>query len=110
MDIKKILNGIITFSGLVIGGYGLVKGISSIEPSKYSPEWIRKLSNTEWKIQRDIVQQKFNSPEYDIDTRNKFKLILDLFDKIKSERDWTGKTPSGPAYHREHGYGLYKKN
>ena len=31
-----------------------------------------------------------------------------LFDKVKSDRDWAGLKPQGPAYHREHGFNLYK--
>ena len=41
--------------------------------------------------------------EYNI---NRDALANDLFDKIKSERDWAGQTPRGPAFHREHGWYL----
>ncbi len=48
----------------------------------------------------------FCSPKYDDSSRDGFKRILDLFDKVKSERDWAGKKPQGPAFKREHGWYL----
>ena len=34
--------------------------------------------------------------------------LMQLLDKKISEREWAGKIPTGPSYHREHGYNLYK--
>jgi len=48
------------------------------------------------------------NPEYDVDSRENFRRILGLFDKVKSARDWAGKTPTGPAFHREHGWYINK--
>lgn len=100
---KKI---VITLCGIAAGGIGLCTFVAKKEPSKYSLEWIKKLTDSQWETEREIVRQKFCSPEYDTDLRVKFKAILDLFDKVKSDRDWAGKTPKGPAFHREHGWYL----
>ena len=40
--------------------------------------------------------------------RTNFKRILDLFDKVKSEKAWVGMKLQGPVLHHEHGYHLYK--
>jgi hypothetical protein len=34
--------------------------------------------------------------------------LMSRLDKKISNLEWSGKTPSGPAYHREHGFNLYK--
>ena len=106
MDKKRIINGILIFSGIVFGSYGLYKGISSREPVKYSLDWISRLTDQEWENEREIVRQKFCCPEYSTEVREDFKRILNLFDKVKSERDWAGKKPQGPAFRREHGWYL----
>ena len=93
--------------GLVIGGKLLHNAINRC-PQKYSLEWIKSLSDDEWKREREIVRQNFCNPKFDNSTRISFQNILRLFDKIKSEKDWAGKTPSGPAFHREHGWYISK--
>lgn len=77
-------------------------------PSKYSPEWIKQLSDRDWEVEREIIRKKFCNPQYRNSERNYFQIILNLFDKVKSEKDWAGVKPQGPAYHREHGFNLYK--
>lgn len=94
--------------GLAVVGYGIYKGFANKEPSKYSLEWIKKLTDKEWDTEREIIRQKFCNPQYDDAVRIDFQNLLRLFDKVKSDRDWAGITPHGPAYHREHGYNLYK--
>lgn len=79
-----------------------------IKPPKYSLNWIKLLTDSEWAAEREIVRQQYTNPKLDIDFRSKLWNILYLFDKVKSERDWAGKTPHGPAFHREHGFNLYK--
>ena len=34
--------------------------------------------------------------------------MISILDNEIRKRDWAGKVPAGPAYHREHGYNLYK--
>lgn len=93
--------------GSLMAFLGVVKGVSQ-EPSKYSLEWIKRLSDVEWKKEREIIWQNYCNLQYDEDTRSEFRNLLRLFDKVKNDRDWDGMKPKGPAYHREHGYNLYK--
>ena len=100
----------VILSGIVLCGLGLYKGVIAKEPVKYSLEWIKELSDAEWLEERKIVQKIFRSPEYNDEIRLDAKKVLGLFDKVKSDRDWAGKVPRGPVYHREHGFNLYKKD
>lgn len=93
----------------ILGGYGLYKIIGK-EPVKYSLEWIKGLSDIQWENERQIIQDQYRNPKYDIPFRENCKRILELFDKVKSDKDWAGRKPQGPSYHREHGYGLFKKD
>ena len=102
---NKIVTAIAIVGGLMLGGLGLY-GLANKEPVKYSLEWIKRLSPEQWAFEREIVRQKFCSSEYSEKMRIVFQNILSLFDKVKSERDWTGKIPQGPAFHREHGWYL----
>ena len=104
---KKIIKGLCILGGLAVGVYGLYKGVVNKEPIKYSLDWIKKLSEHQWETEREKVRLMFCSPKYDDASRNRFKTILDLFDKVKSDRDWAGMVPSGPAVHREHGWYLF---
>lgn len=96
----------LVLGGLAVGGATLYAVCVNGEPSKYSSAWIKKLTDTQWEVEREQVRQMFCSPKYDDASRDGFKRILDLFDKIKSERDWAGQNPCGPAFHREHGWYL----
>ena len=104
-NIEKIIAG-----ALVIGVAAAYKYFSNREYPKYSYEWIKQLSDHDWEIEREIVRKKYCSPEYDTPTKVDFKRILDLFDKVRSNKIWDGKPMRGPAYHREHGFNLYKKD
>ena len=110
--------------GKIIGGIGSLIGAiallllsqSARDPEtaeedvheKDSDEWIRRLSDQDWETEREKIRKKFCDPDYDIQTRDNFKGVLDRFDKIKSERDWKGEKPTPPSYSREHGHNLYK--
>lgn len=102
--IKKVAAGI----GCLAIVTGLFIRISNRKPAKYSYNWIKSLTDKEWEDERKIIWQKYSNPEYDIDSRMRFWDLLELFDKVKSDRDWAGIKPQGPSYHREHGYNLYK--
>lgn len=106
MDKKVKKKLMFCLSGLVVGGYGMYKGFINKEPLKYSLAWIKDLTDSEWDTEREIVRQMFCSPKYDDSLSIKFQNILYLFDKVKNERDWEGKKPQGPAFHREHGWYL----
>lgn len=104
----KISKYILGLGGLAVAGLGVYIGLSNKEHSKYSLEWIKKLTDKDWESEREIIHQKFCNPKYDESTRISFHNFLRLFDKVKSDRDWAGIKPQGPAYHREHGFNLYK--
>ena len=104
---REISKYIIGIGGLAVAGLGIYLGLPK-EPSKYSFEWIKKLTDKDWEIEREIVRQNMLNPKYDESKRINFQKLLDVFDKVKSDRDWAGKKPQGPAYHREHGFNLYK--
>lgn len=104
---RKISKYILGMGSLAVAGLGVYVGLSK-EPAKYSLEWIKKLSDKDWESEREIIRQKFCNPKYNESTRIGFQNLLNLFDKVKSDRDWAGKKPQGPVYHREHGYNLYK--
>lgn len=104
----KISKYILGIGSLAVAGLGVYIGLSNKESSKYSLEWIKKLSDKNWEIEREIIRQKFCNPKYDESTRICFQNLLRLFDKVKRDRDWAGIKPQGPAYQREHGFNLYK--
>lgn len=104
----KINKLILGLGSLAVVAFGAYKSFSNKEASKYSIEWIKKLTDKEWETEREIIQQKFCNPSHDDDTRIGFQNLIRLFDKVKSDRDWAGLKPQGPAYHREHGYNLFK--
>ena len=101
---KQLICAGIGITGLVGTG---IAGTRNKGPVKYSMAWIKGLSDSQWEIERQIVQDKYLDQRYDIPFRVDCKRILDLFDRVKSDRDWAGKIPRGPAYHREHA-GIYK--
>ena len=57
----------------------------------------RKNIHSEWK--QHTINDKYRSSLWD---------LMKFLDKKISECEWAGETPTGPAYHREHGYNLYK--
>ena len=77
-------------------------------PPKYSEKWIENLTSEEWRNEREKIQQLFLNPKLDFDIREQYHNLLRVFDKVKSKKDWAGEIPHGPAYHREHGFNLYK--
>ena len=103
---KRILLAIVGTIGL---GYLFYKGIGK-NPDKYSLEWIKNLSDDQWRKEREFVQDQFRNPQLDTPFRENCKRILNLFDEVKSMRDWAGEIPKGPTYSREHGRSLYKKD
>ena len=91
-----------------VAALGVYKVLSKKEPLKYSFEWIKKLTDKEWKKEREIIRQKYCNTKHDDAAGIRFENLLMLFDKVKSDRDRAGIKPQGPAYHREYGYNLYK--
>lgn len=110
MDIKKHLKWIIP---VVVLGTGIGAGIvvvcvlsKNTEPIKYSAEWIRKLSDQAWEIEREKVRLRYCSPSSK-EEGVQMHSILRLFDSIRREKlpEYNG---SIYPYQREHGWNLYK--
>lgn len=100
---KSIIGGLLSVVAVGVCAYW---GLSNRGPAKYSFEWIKNLTDVEWETEREIVRQNYCNPKFDMSTRSNFHNLLRLFDKVKSDRDWSGQEPRGPAYHREHGWYL----
>jgi hypothetical protein len=103
--VRRVICGL---GSLAVVSFVIYKGLANKEYPKHSLEWITKLTDREWETEREIIRQKFCNPKYDDSTRIGFQNLLRLFDKVKSNGDWAGIKPQGVAYHREHGYNLYK--
>lgn len=101
---------LILFAGIGIAAVVGVKGLVPKEPPKHSLEWIRNLSDSEWETERKKVLDDLRNPELDDLFRENCRRILDLFDKVKSARDWAGETPRGPANRPENGWYLLNKD
>ena len=95
--VDKVHKFICGLGSLAIVSFGIYKGFTNKEPFKYSLEWIGKLMDKEWEIEREIIRQEFCNPKYDESTRIRFQNILRLFDKVKSDRAWAGIKPQGSA-------------
>lgn len=107
MDITKISKLFLGAGVLLIGVFGISE-YSAKHPEKYSLKWIKSLSDEEWDKEREILRKMCTNPKYDDNSRIRYGKILDLFDRVKSDRNWEGKIPQPPKYHREHGFNLYK--
>ena len=104
---NKGIKGFVAIAGLMIAGK-LIKKVVNMPPPKYSIPWIRGLSDDEWAREREIVRQKSCDSSLSLGAITEWENLRNLFDKIKSEKDWAGRTPAAPSYPREHGHNLYK--
>jgi len=102
---NKVVKGILVFAGLIVGEE-LIRKWVNMPPEKYSLEWIKGLTDSEWEKEREIVRQNSINSKLSLSEITRWENLRHLFDKVKSERDWAGKTPQGPAVHREHGWYL----
>ena len=73
-----------------------------------SERWFNKADLEELQEARKLVHSDLMNPELDIEHRANCHDLLLKFDQKIGEKEWAGRKPQGPAYHREHGYGLYK--
>ncbi len=102
MGMKKPL---IILGGLAVSIITLYKLLNNREPEAYSTEWIKNLSPQDLEKKREEIRQLYCTSGIDEKASTALKKILDLFDKIKSERDWAGKEFGFPV-HKEHGWYL----
>ncbi|BFL11778.1 hypothetical protein K160097B7_09940 [[Clostridium] hylemonae] len=70
--------------------------------------WFNKADLEELKEARKLVHNDLMNPALDNEYRADCHDLLLKFDQKIGEKEWEGREPKGPAYHREHGYGLYK--
>jgi len=70
--------------------------------------WFKKAPLDELKIVRDNIHAEYMKYTVNDEYRESLWNLLPRLDKKIRELEWAGKTPSGPAYHREHGFNLYK--
>lgn len=95
--------------GILLGGAAVSAiAVACWKNGKTLEKLIERASLTELKEARQLVQTDYNNPNLDKEYRIKQGEMLDLFDKIIRKKEWNGQEPIGPAYHREHGYRLYK--
>ena len=83
-------------------------GVKYIWNATAFDRWFDKASLTELKAERDRIHTNYMNYTINDEHREFLWNLLPKFDKKIHELEWDGKTPSGPAYHREHGFNLYK--
>ena len=76
MGVKKVLLGA---AALILVGYAIYKGIDQ-DPSEYSLEWIKRLSDEDWLKEREKVQDQYRNPDLDEGFRMQCGRFLDRFD------------------------------
>ena len=60
------------------------------------------------KEKRDEIHKEYMSYTRNDNYRARLWDMIGALDREIRTRENAGKVPSGPAYHREHGFGLYK--
>ena len=101
----QIVTGVL---GLICATLLAVRGAKYIWNATAFDRWFDKASLTELKAERDRIHTKYMNYTINDEHRVFLRNLLPKFDKRIHELEWDGKTPSGPAYHREHGFNLYK--
>lgn len=105
-------NGILICTSVVfiIGGGVLASAIGIKKHRESFDVWqlIKNLNLDELKEKIEIVQTEYLNHTVNDDYRDDLSKIMNLINKRIRELEWAGVTPSGPAYHREDGYNLYR--
>ncbi len=96
----------------VIGAIGTtvltILGVKYYWNSSAFERWFKKAPLDELKTVRDNIHSEYMKHTVNDEYRQSLWNLLPRLDKKISEIEWAGKTPTGPSYHREHGYNLYK--
>ena len=71
---------------------------------KYSEEWIRNLTSSDWDTEREKVRVAYLHS--DIENADILMKLLGLFDRVKREQ--YDSSPVGFPAHREHGWWISK--
>jgi len=103
--IGKILGTAAIVAG---SAYAISKTVTKNSNNKieYSSKWFNKATLDELNIEREKVRMDYVNPNLDIEYRAGLWNVLNAFDNAISKKQWAGKEPTGPAFHREHGWYL----
>ena len=72
----------------------------------YSSKWFETVSDAVLEQEREKVRVAYCKSGYDDAATCALQKLLWRFDDEMSKRAWAGRTPTGPSYHREHGWYL----
>lgn len=77
---------------------------------KYKPleKWLKKASLEDLKEVRNNAHHEWMQHTINDEYRGNLWNLMQFLDKKIHKRECSGKIPTGPSYHREHGYNLYK--
>lgn len=103
--IKKIAvtSGIISVVGIAFFG------VFGVKHYRHSFErWLKNAPLEELNAAREDVQSEYLKHTVNDEYRRSLWNLMSSLDKKINELAWMGKPASGPAYHREHGFHLYK--
>lgn len=102
----------IAIAGGVVGAVGVAVlsalGIKYFWNASSFERWFKKAPLEELRTVRNNVHTEYLKHTINDAHRSSLWDLMARLDKKISALEWDGKTPSGPAYHREHGFNLYK--
>ena len=78
--------------------------------AKSFERWLSNAPLNELEETRDNLHSEYMRHRINDDHRENLQNAISRIDKKMRELKSTPKTPSGPAYHREHGTNLYKRD
>ena len=103
---------VITITGGVVGAVGVavlsVFGVKYFWNASSFERWFKKAPLEELKTVRNNVHAEYLKHTVNDEHRESLWNLMSRLDKKIRRLEWAGKTPSGPAYQREHGFNLYK--
>ena len=108
---NKHRKGILIATGIVgtVGTAVLtVLGVKYYWNATAFERWFKKAPLDELKTVRDNVHSEYMKHTVNDEFRESLWNLLPRLDKKIREIEGAGKISTGPAYHREHGYNLYK--
>ncbi|MCI5575140.1 MAG: hypothetical protein MR379_06160 [Clostridiales bacterium] len=102
----------IATAGGVVGAVGVailsIFGVKYIWNDSSFERWFKKAPLDDLKTVRGNVHSEYINHTVNDEYRESLWSLMSRLDKKISDLEWEGKTPVGPAYHREDGYNLYK--
>lgn len=109
--LMKIAVGVISVGGGVAAvGYSMIKRENKFPVIIHNARWYKKLSDSEWEKERDILAKIRNSPEYPNFTRIKIAQTIESIDDLRRSKTYTGLENYKFPVHGDHGTNLYKKD